>query len=200
MEIDIAGTVHFDLLMDQLGIGQKEMHLKQKEFLSARNKLSVLIDEFNKKRLDAFEGQLRLRNLLWCTHCSSLFPTDDLELLLIVDRGTVSVGEEGDRVFTTSRRFHRACKNCKALLLKNNGSFGTYDERAEDQSSYKVYSVELREGAYYQGDIKLEGMLPPMPPAHFDRWSKEWGIPPQLELDKDGKLVFKNSTKVFPVY
>ena len=194
-----AIALSFDILMNEVDAEQIRVTSLEKEFLQAKSDLFRVITKFNKKRLEIFNAQFLVRGVLWCTKCSKLFPLDQFKYVLVVEKKSESCGYQGgDYGFKTYRNLHLVCSKCKNKVYEKHGWYGPYDRALKDQGSYYAYGVEFRDGEYYEDMKKITEKLPDIPEELFAQLSREWGIPPELGLGNQGKLVFRSKGKDTP--
>jgi hypothetical protein len=191
-----AIALSFDILMNKVLTKHQDVIVAEKNLSEVKTPLFETIREFNKKRLEIFESQFRIHKILWCTKCNQTFPESESELVLIIERKSRSCGYEGgDYTFDTRTELHRVCPACKPKVYARHGWYGSFDKQAKDQASYHAYKVDFVDGEYYQGGKIIHQKLPEIPANLFVRLSKEWGIPPELGLDRQGVPDFKEAGK-----
>lgn len=189
-----ATVLSFDILMSQIQANNSLVKARENDLNQAKSELFGKIRNFNKKRLEIFEAQLRINKILWCTVCNQMFPDDQFSLVLVVERRSRTCGYQGgEYYYEITEKFHRVCATCKDKVYERNGWYGPYDHVACDQESYFVHQVEFRDGGYYHGSKRIEKTLPEISPVLFTKLSQEWGIPPQLGLDRSGNLATKGN-------
>ena len=173
------------------------------DLCSEETTLKQIVEEYNAKIAELLKKEINKQGLSWCTLCSDkllsglpeLMPESDMNLILTEGREEYSGGYENSCYgFQNFSKLHRVCPACREILYDRHGRVGAYDTMAKDQTRFYAFRVEKRDDGYYArkfGDwIKIENCkFSELSSWLVERMAKEWGLPPKIELDKDGNLI-----------
>jgi len=177
----------FDFLRD----GVKKLAEAQALVDSAREKILLLIDEYNIIRQELLIKALEKEKLRWCSRCKS-FTGDKLTLVLTHGKRRENCGyEDSCYSYNSFRETYGACEKCKVKLLSGDGSYGPYDHQARDQSSFHACIIE-------ETDLLEEDYSPPLCPKIDETMEARWKIPPLIEITSN-QICYRENNQFIPI-